>query len=193
MLIVCKYTRGLCISSSITDGLHVAAMMCSLPLLLLLIDNGTTDSPAVDVVSVHSGGAVRLRSDLTEAEQKRLYDLRWKHASLLLVLKDNMTKCQDGRCMLLPDGSLSYSRTETQDSGEYSMQAFDKDGKRFKTREIFLRVESSKSQLNTTSVAGKTAAATFWFHRRRRRQHRCRLHHSGLLPPARFHCGLLHL
>lgn len=131
----------------------MAAMMCPLPLLLLLIDNGITDSPAVDIISVDSGGAIRLRSDLTEAEQKLLHDLRWKHANLLLVLKDNMTKCPNGRCTLLPDGSLSYSRTETQDSGAYSMQAFDKDGKRFKMKEILLRVDSSKSRLNTTSVA----------------------------------------
>lgn len=128
-------------------------MMCSLPLLLLLIDNGITDSPAVDIISVDSGGAIRLGSDLTEAEQKLLHDLRWKHANLLLVLKDNMTKCHTGRCTLLPDGSLSYSRTETQDSGAYTMMAFDKDGKRFKMKEIFLRVDSSKSRLNTTSVA----------------------------------------
>lgn len=187
-----------CIFSSSADGLHMAAMTCSLPLLLLLIDNGITASPAVDIISVDSGGAVRLCSDLSVAEQKLLHDLRWKHANLLLVLKDNVTKCHNGRCTLLPDGSLSYDRAEARDSGEYSMQAFDKDGKRFKTKEIFLRVDSSKSSSKAghhlCCCPGKTAAAAVCFYRRwQREKPRCyRFHHNRLLPPVRFHSDRLH-
>lgn len=122
----------------------MAAMMCFL-LLLLLLNRSKSNSSAVEVITVHSGEAVRLFSGLTEAEQKHLHDIRWIHSNLLLARKNNMTKCNDGRCELLADGTLSFSRTETHDSGKYSMQAFDKDGKRVKAKEIFLQVNSGKS------------------------------------------------
>ncbi|XP_056909694.1 uncharacterized protein LOC130537163 isoform X2 [Takifugu flavidus] len=122
----------------------MAAMMCFL-LLLLLLNSSKSDSSAVDVFTVQSGEAVQLLSGLNEAEQKQLHDIRWTHSNLLLVMKNNMTKCNDDRCELLADGTLSFSRTETQDSGKYLMQAFDKDGKRFKAKEIFLQVNSEST------------------------------------------------
>lgn len=129
----------------------MAAMSCFL--LLLLLNSSNSDSSAVDIITVHSGEAVRLLSGLTEAEQKHLHDIRWIHSNLLLALKNKMTKCNDGRCELLADGTLSFSRAETHDSGKYLMQAFDKDGKRFKAKEILLQVNSGKSQHNMTFVA----------------------------------------
>lgn len=120
-------------------------MMCSL-LLLLLINNSHSESSVGDFIMVDSGEAIRLLSGLTEAEQKHLHDIRWVHPNLLLALKNNMTKCNNGRCELLADGTLSFSCTEMQDSGTYTMQAFGKDGKQFKTKETFLQVNSSKSQ-----------------------------------------------
>lgn len=129
------------------------AAMTGFLLLLLLLNSSKSDSSAADIITVNSGEAVRLLSGLTEAEQKHLRDIRWIHSNLLLALKNNMTKCNDGRCKLMADGTLSFSRTETHDSGKYLMQVFDKDGKRFKAKEIFLQVNSGKSQPNMTFVA----------------------------------------
>lgn len=139
----------------------MVAMLCFLLLLLLLISSNS-DFLAVDVITVHSGEAVRLLSGLTEAEQKHLHDIRWIHSNLLLALKNNMTKCNDGRCELLADGTLSFSHTETHDSGKYLMQAFDKDGKRFKSKEILLQVNSGKSQPNMTFVATWKRCFNIW-------------------------------
>eukprot|EP00066_Takifugu_rubripes_P020233 XP_011609499.1 PREDICTED: uncharacterized protein LOC105417452 [Takifugu rubripes] len=135
----------------------MAAMMC---FLLLLLNSSKSDSSAVDVFTVQSGEAVRLLSGLTEAEQKHLHDIRWTHSNLLLVMKNNMTKCNDGRCELLADGTLSFSRTETQDSGKYLMQAFDKDGKRFKAKEIFLQVNSESTSGSGSIHIVATSIAT---------------------------------
>lgn len=133
----------------------MAAMLFFLLLLLLLLNSSNSDSSAVDIITVHSGEAVRLLSGLTEAEQKHLHDIRWTHSNLLLALKNNMTKCNDGRCELLADGTLSFSHTEKQDSGKYLMQAFDKGGKRFKAKEILLQVNSGKSQPSMTPYLEK--------------------------------------
>lgn len=128
-------------------------MAAMLSFLLLLLNSSKSDSLAVDIITVHSGEAALLLSGLTKAEQKHLHDIRWTHPNLLLVLKNNMTRCSDGRCELLADGTLSFIRTETHDSGKYAMQAFDKAGKRFKAKEIFLQVSSGKSLPNMTFVA----------------------------------------
>lgn len=134
-------------------------MTCSLllPLLLLVVKNSDSSFPAAsaDTITVHSGAAVQLSADLTKAERERLHDLRWQHPNGQLILKDNMTIGDGGRCELLADGSLSFSRTETQDSGKYFMRAFDKDGTRIKTKEILLQVNSGKSQPSMTSVTAQ--------------------------------------
>lgn len=130
----------------------MAAIKCFL-LLLLLLNSSKSDPSAIDIITVHIGEAVRLLSGLTEAEQKHLDDIRWTHSNLLLALKSNMRKCNDGRCELLADGTLSFSRTEMQDSGQYLMQAFAKDGKRLKAKYIVLQVDPGKSQPNVTFLA----------------------------------------
>lgn len=169
-------------------------MTCSLVLLLLLMmKNSNCSFPAVEIISVRSGEPVLLSADLTKAEQKRLNDLRWQHNGQL-TLKNNMSKGDGGRCELLADGSLYFSRTETQDSGNYSMRAFDKDGTRIKTREILLRVLSGEFQPSMTSdTAPKAATASDCSCRKRQQQHCYSVLGDLLLPPARFHRFLLHL
>lgn len=145
--------------SSFSEGRE--AMTRSLLLLqmmmmtMLMMKNSSSSFPnaSADAITVHSGEAVRLSADLTEAERTRLYELQWQHPSGQLTRKQNVTRGDgDVRCQLLIDGSLSFSRTQTQDSGKYLMRAFDAEGKGIKTKAINLLVIAGKSQPGSTSV-----------------------------------------
>lgn len=121
--------------------------MCSLLLLLLLLQNSNSSFLSASVhIIVRSGEAVQLSADLTAVERERLHDLWWQHPNGQLILKNNESRGDGGRWEVLADGSLSFSRTETRDSGKYSMLAFDKDGTRIKTKEIHLQVKSGESR-----------------------------------------------
>ncbi|KAK1875187.1 Translation initiation factor eIF-2B subunit gamma [Dissostichus eleginoides] len=67
------------------------------------------ESHASEVIRAHSGGAVLLTSDL-QLQLKQ--DVRWTHPDLLVSLKNNVTACPHGRCQLLRDGSLRFSRVQ---------------------------------------------------------------------------------
>lgn len=126
--------------------------MCSLLLLLLLLIKDSSCSStavSVDIIIVRSGEAVQLSTDLTQAENNRLHDLQWQLPNG--QLKNTGTGSSGERCQLLANGSLSFSRTETQDSGRYLMRAFDKDGKQIRRKEILLQVRSGESQPSMTS------------------------------------------
>ncbi|PWA24641.1 hypothetical protein CCH79_00016153, partial [Gambusia affinis] len=53
---------------------------------------------------------------------------RWTHPHLLL--DNRKTKCHHGRCELLEDGSLSFSRVQSEDSGVYRLEVYNQQGLR---------------------------------------------------------------
>ncbi|KAK1874617.1 Pentatricopeptide repeat-containing protein [Dissostichus eleginoides] len=93
------------------------------------------ESHASEVIRAHSGGAVLLTSDL-QLQLKQ--DVRWTHPDLLVSLKNNVTACPHGRCQLLRDGSLRFSRVQPGDSGNYSLQVYEEDGRRVLKRDFLL-------------------------------------------------------
>ncbi|KAK5917583.1 hypothetical protein CgunFtcFv8_002419 [Champsocephalus gunnari] len=110
------------------------------------------ESHASEVIRAHSGGAVLLTSD-HQLQLKQ--DVRWTHPDLLVSLKNNVTACSHGRCQLLHDGSLRFSRVQPGDSGNYSLQVYEEDGTRVLRRDFLLLVEadlSSRSVLVTVLI-----------------------------------------
>lgn len=90
----------------------------------------------------HSGEAVLLDPNLTGPVNNK-WDFRWTQLpSQLLTPKNNNRTCGGGRCELLRNGSLRFSRVQTADAGNYSLQVFDEGGKRKMDKVILLRVES---------------------------------------------------
>ncbi|XP_034088108.1 uncharacterized protein LOC117556723 [Gymnodraco acuticeps] len=106
------------------------------------------ESHASEVIRAHSGGAVLLTSD-HQLQLKQ--DVRWTHPDLLVSLKNNVTACPHGRCQLLHDGSLRFSRVQPGDSGNYSLQVYEEDGTRVLRRDFLLLVEGESSQLDLSS------------------------------------------
>ncbi|AWO99732.1 Hypothetical protein SMAX5B_021537 [Scophthalmus maximus] len=108
---------------------------------------------ASDTVTVYtqSGGTVLLSSDLRRWRVEDQWDVRWTHRHLVLSLKNNMTTCHHGRCELLSDGSLRFSPVHIQDSGNYSLQVFDRGGTRVMRTDFLLRVEGESMRHQQTT------------------------------------------
>lgn len=111
-----------------------------------------------DVISVQSGDAIVLRSNLTEADLQLIKDLRWTHLYLVVSLKSNVTVCPHGRCELLTDGSLRFNCVNAEDAGSYHLQAFDKYGTRVMTKDFLLQVDTGGTphQADITDTAAGT-------------------------------------
>lgn len=112
---------------------------------------------------MRSGEAVQLSSNLTGAGLTHGQDVRWTHLNLLLSLNKNFTTCHHGRCELLSDGSLRFSRVQTEDSGSYRLQVFDKRGKRLQDKDFVLQVAPGESQPTDSAhkLQATESAATF--------------------------------
>lgn len=104
-----------------------------------------TPVASAEIITARSGEAVLLTSDLQGPELERRKDVRWTHLHLVVSLKNNVTTCHHGRCELLSNGSLSFSRVQTADSGNYSLEVFDEEGKRLYRKDFLLRVEGESS------------------------------------------------
>ncbi|XP_056253487.1 uncharacterized protein LOC130182516 [Seriola aureovittata] len=95
-------------------------------------------------VSAQSGQPVLLSSPRVIGGVEQGWDVRWTcPPHLVLSLKKNMTTCHRGRCELLRDGSLTFSRVQASDSGNYSLQVFNQSGKLQVKTDFLLRVEES--------------------------------------------------
>ncbi|XP_034033448.1 uncharacterized protein LOC117516727 [Thalassophryne amazonica] len=117
----------------------MAAILVLVWLAFLLLS--TAVSSDVTTVSVHRGEAVVLMSGLQRARPMLVQDVRWSSLTLLVSLKNNRTQCHHGRCELLSDGSLNFSRISPDDAGEYVLEVFDENGKRVLKRRFELEVE----------------------------------------------------
>ncbi|KAM9846610.1 uncharacterized protein ACBR49_009913 isoform 2-T2 [Aulostomus maculatus] len=103
-------------------------------------------------VLVHSGEATKLTSGLQEAGMEGKHDIRWTHRHLVLSLKKNLTTCHHRRCELQSDGSLKFSKVQSADAGNYSLEVFDNDGRRLLRRDFLLQLDGdSESSGNGSS------------------------------------------
>lgn len=95
-----------------------------------------------------------MRPNLTDVDRRLVKDVRWTHRNLVVSVKNNMTTCHHGRCELMVDGSLRFSRVLAEDEGNYWMQAFDEHGNRVKTADVQLLVDpggtSHRSDITAT-------------------------------------------
>nr|XP_024659634.1 uncharacterized protein LOC101482828 [Maylandia zebra] len=116
-----------------------------------------SDAGAADIirVSANSSTRVMLASGLQGDPRARGYDVRWTQIPHLL-LNWNRSTCSHGRCSMLPDGSLEFSQLQTQDSGNYTLEVFDKTGSRLQTKDFLLQV-TGFAQRATSSGGVNTA------------------------------------
>ncbi|KAL7390325.1 hypothetical protein ABVT39_018875 [Epinephelus coioides] len=120
-------------------------------LILMMTMMMKSDAASAEIVTARSGGAVLLTPPLQT--QRNRHDVRWTHPRLVMSLKNNVTKCHHGRCELLSDGSLSFSRVQSDDSGSYSLEVFDQDGTRLLRKDFLLTVEDPSSSSSGVVVS----------------------------------------
>ncbi|XP_023136764.1 uncharacterized protein LOC111575713 [Amphiprion ocellaris] len=98
-----------------------------------------------EIITVSAGGDVLLPSGLPTQLQG---DVRWTHRHLLLR-KNQTSACLHGRCELLRDGSLRFSRVQTGDGGNYTLEVFDEGGKLLHRKDFLLQVEDVSSSIKS--------------------------------------------
>ncbi|XP_049447898.1 uncharacterized protein LOC125898208 [Epinephelus fuscoguttatus] len=130
-------------------------------LILMMTMMMKSDAASAEIVTARSGGAVLLTPPLQTPRNRQ--DVRWTHPRLVMSLKKNVTTCHHGRCELLSDGSLSFSRVQSDDSGSYSLEVFDQDGTRLLKKDFLLTVEdpSSSSSSSSSSVVVSVLVCCF--------------------------------
>ncbi|KAM9846609.1 uncharacterized protein ACBR49_009913 isoform 1-T1 [Aulostomus maculatus] len=132
------------------SGLQMAALL-SLVGLMMMMRNDASTAEHIPVL-VHSGEATKLTSGLQEAGMEGKHDIRWTHRHLVLSLKKNLTTCHHRRCELQSDGSLKFSKVQSADAGNYSLEVFDNDGRRLLRRDFLLQLDGdSESSGNGSS------------------------------------------
>ncbi|XP_044078476.1 uncharacterized protein LOC122888279 isoform X2 [Siniperca chuatsi] len=109
-----------------------------------------------EIITARSGEAVLLTS---RAVLQRSQDARWTHHHLAVSLRNNRMRCQHGRCELLSNGSLRFSRLQTADSGNYTLEVFDESGKRLMKKDFELRVEDSISNSNSSNSNSNSSSS----------------------------------
>lgn len=120
------------------------------PWLLTLVET-------TEIISVQSGDAIVLHSNLTEADLRVITDVRWTNLYLVVSLRSNVTVCSHGRCELLTDGSLRFNCVHAEDAGSYRLQGFDKHGKRVMTKDFLLQVDTGGTAHQADIIATATA------------------------------------
>ncbi|XP_051250809.1 uncharacterized protein LOC127360411 [Dicentrarchus labrax] len=131
-------------------------------LILMMMMAMKSDAASAGIITAHSGETVLLTSNLKEVELKNISDVRWTHPQLVVSLKRNNTICPNRRCELLKDGSLRFSRVQTDDSGHYNMSLFDEEGNNMKMTYFRLVVEDrSSSSSSSRSVVVSVSMCCF--------------------------------
>ncbi|XP_074514421.1 uncharacterized protein LOC141782225 isoform X3 [Sebastes fasciatus] len=120
-------------------------------LILMMKMMMKSDAASAKIITAHSGEAVLLTSDLPELKPRQ--DARWTHLHLVMSRENKVKTCHHGRCELLSDGSLRFSRVQTADAGNYSLEVFDENGKRLIKRDFLLRVEGDSSSSGSMVVS----------------------------------------
>ncbi|XP_037646869.1 uncharacterized protein LOC119500911 isoform X2 [Sebastes umbrosus] len=120
-------------------------------LILMMKMMMKSDAASAEIITAHSGEAVLLKSDLPGLKPRQ--DVRWTHFHLVMSLENKVTTCHHGRCELLSDGSLRFSRVQIADAGNYSLEMFDENGRRLIKRDFLLRVEGDSSSSGSMVVS----------------------------------------
>ncbi|XP_074514418.1 uncharacterized protein LOC141782225 isoform X2 [Sebastes fasciatus] len=128
-------------------------------LILMMKMMMKSDAASAKIITAHSGEAVLLTSDLPELKPRQ--DARWTHLHLVMSRENKVKTCHHGRCELLSDGSLRFSRVQTADAGNYSLEVFDENGKRLIKRDFLLRVEGDSSSSSSGSMVVSTLVCCF--------------------------------
>ncbi|XP_068187328.1 uncharacterized protein si:ch211-274k16.2 [Antennarius striatus] len=123
-----------------------------LSILMTMMMKSDGQGASVETVTAHVGDAVLLSSDLQEVELGVITDIRWTHPHLLISLLSDDRKCHHGRCELLRNGSLRFSRVQTADSGNYKLQVFDASGMRVKVKQYQLEVDDVNNNNNGSNA-----------------------------------------
>uniref|UniRef100_UPI0037E912FC uncharacterized protein n=1 Tax=Semicossyphus pulcher TaxID=241346 RepID=UPI0037E912FC len=108
-------------------------LLVSLMMMMMMKSDGQSD----ELITARNGESILLTSELLKgAEPEHRGDVRWTHEHLVMSLKNNMTACHHGRCVLQSDGTLMFTRVQSEDAGRYILEVFDEEGRRL-TRECF--------------------------------------------------------
>ncbi|XP_070712152.1 uncharacterized protein [Pempheris klunzingeri] len=115
-----------------------------------------SDAASAEVIKARSGDAVLLTSDLLGGRPESRQDVRWTHLHLVMSLRTNRTTCHHGRCELLTDGSLRFSRVDAADAGNYSLNVFDEGGRLVMKKDFVLMVDAGITTTSSSLVSSLT-------------------------------------
>ncbi|KAM4545850.1 uncharacterized protein PAE49_018303 [Odontesthes bonariensis] len=118
---------------------RVGGAMLSLVWLLILMMMKMMKAGEVIMVHKRSGDSVVLPSGQPRG------DVRWTQQNLLLTR--TTTRCHHGRCELLSDGSLRFSRLQAEDTGNYTLEVFDEAGNK-KEKKVFVLQVTGETPAN---------------------------------------------
>nr|XP_046266528.1 uncharacterized protein LOC124070567 isoform X2 [Scatophagus argus] len=126
-------------------------VVCLLSAMMTMKSDASTQN-----ITAHSGEEVLLTSALHE---KELNNIRWTHSHLMIYPKNNRTKCPHGRCELLSNGSLRFSRVHTNDSGRYRLEVFNQEGKILDAKDFLLMVDNVSSSSPSSSRSSSSSSS----------------------------------
>lgn len=104
-------------------------------------------SPVVINVTAQSGSPVVLTVDQLRGGEGKRWDFNWKRMPDLSLWR-KQTKCDNGRCELLSNGSLRFSQVWASDSGNYKLAVFNHEGVLQVEAEFHLTVEGESDIIN---------------------------------------------
>ncbi|XP_014843901.1 PREDICTED: uncharacterized protein LOC106918555 [Poecilia mexicana] len=118
-------------------------------ILMVMMMKRDTASADITNITATSGERLKLSPDLRTGRMGTGLEFRWTHPHLLLDNRN--TRCHHDRCELLEDGSLSFSRVQPEDSGVYTLEVYNLQGKRQHEKVFRLQVEEI-NQSRTTAI-----------------------------------------
>ncbi|XP_043996520.1 uncharacterized protein LOC122844815 isoform X2 [Gambusia affinis] len=121
-------------------------------IVMMMMKRNTVSADITNVTRI-SGESLKLSPDIRRGRMGTELLFRWTHPHLLL--DNRKTKCHHGRCELLEDGSLSFSRVQSEDSGVYRLEVYNQQGRRQHHQLFHLQVEHLKEE--ESSQSWKTA------------------------------------
>ncbi|XP_036071138.1 uncharacterized protein LOC112142862 isoform X2 [Oryzias melastigma] len=119
--------------------------LCRLWLVVLMMMMLKDEAASVKIITVPvtTGRSLVLSPDHLEGVEDG-WDFRWTHAHL--VLHNLTTVCPHGRCERLKNGSIHFSRVQPEDSGNYTLDVFDQQGKWKAGARFLLQVDDSSGK-----------------------------------------------
>ncbi|GAA6228317.1 uncharacterized protein LOC108873623 isoform X3 [Lates japonicus] len=115
-------------------------------LLMMMVMMMKSEAASAETIEVHAGSGETIllpnpNSSGLRGRMNHEWDVRWTYNNQMLSLKSHKMTGHDGRCELLSDGSLRFSQVQAEDSGNYTVEVFDQDGKRLTWMNFQLKVQ----------------------------------------------------